>query len=226
MYVTSPIKTIESQITLSPGHCDEFPSTHEVTFREGDNLFYTGDEADYVYEVVEGVVRSSKVLADGRRQVLNFCYAGEMIGLSHDSYYHCDCDAVSKVRVRLHRKNAFMKDIENDPEFCLKLLRKAAAEVNNMQDHFLMLGRKNAVEKISSFLVAIMDRQNLAKLNSVIFDLPMNRSDIADFLGMTIETVSRNFTKLRKMGVIDLPSTHQVRVVEPARLRSLAENKT
>ena len=97
MYVTSPIRALESHIVF-PKNAYEVnrPSTtQELTFKCGENLFFAGDEADYVYEVVEGVVKSSKVLIDGRRQVLNFCYPGELIGLSHDSYYHCDCDAVS-----------------------------------------------------------------------------------------------------------------------------------
>ena len=226
MYVTSPIKTVESQIVLpeKPYGLIENTYSHEVTFHDGENLFFAGDEAEHVYEVIEGVVRSSKVLMDGRRQVLNFCYPGEMIGLSHDSFYHCDCDAVSTVRVRLHRKNAFMKDVARDPEYCARLLRKAAAEVNNMQDHFMMLGRKTAMEKLASFLIAIMERQQRKTTGEIALELPMKRTDIADFLGMTIETVSRNLTRLRKLGVIDLPTTHRVSICQPAALRNLAEN--
>lgn len=226
MYVTSPIKAVESQIFFPVNACEsnEYPHAQEINFAEGENLFFAGDDADFVYEVVEGVVRSSKVLMDGRRQVLNFCYTGEIVGLSHDSYYHCDCDAVSSVRVRLYRKNAFMKDVAKDPEFCARLLRNAAAEVNNMQDHFLMLGRKTAMEKLASFLVAIMDRQDNGKQENVEIELPMRRSDIADFLGMTIETVSRNLTKLRKLGVIELPCTHQISIRKSETLRDLAEN--
>ena len=227
MYVTSPVKTLESEIAyaidfdrgLSRIRCQE------MTFEGGDALFFEGDEADYIYEVMEGVVRSSKVLIDGRRQVLNFCYPGDMIGYSHDSRYHCDCDAVSKVRVRIFRKNAFMHDLVNDPDFCARLLKNAAAEVNNMQEHFLMLGRKTAMEKLASFLVAVMDRSATVHRDALEFDLPMKRSDIADFLGVTIETVSRNLTKLRRMGVIDLPKTQLVRVSSSERLRALAENE-
>lgn len=226
MYVTSPLKDVDSQIVfpLDIIENNENAFAREVIFNSGENLFFAGDEADYVFEVVSGVVRSSKVLMDGRRQVLNFCYSGEIIGLSHDSYYHCDCDAVSEVRVRLYRKNAFMKDVANDPDFCARLLRNAAAEVNNMQDHFLMLGRKTAMEKLASFLIAVMERQSCQGKDKAIFELPMKRSDIADFLGMTIETVSRNLTKLRKLGIINLPTTHQVHVLKPSILREMAEN--
>ena len=226
MYVTSPATTLKSEIHFPLEAVDNKASRQyqELTIKEGENLFFTGDEAEFVYEVIEGVVRSSKVLMDGRRQVLNFCYPGEILGLSHDGKYHCDCEAVSPVKVRLYRKNAFFKEIDADPEFCARLLRSAAAEVNNMQDHFMMLGRKSAMEKIASFLVALLDRVKRPGQKVYEFDLPMNRSDVADFLGVTIETVSRNLTRLRQMGVIELPNTHQVIVCRPAELRELAEN--
>lgn len=226
MYVTSPIKPFESQIAFPnvKFSAEKNINSHEITLNDGEYLFFAGDDAEYVYEVMEGVVKSSKVLADGRRQVLNFCYPGEMIGLSHDGFYHCDCDAVGDVRVRLYRKNAFREDVAKDPAFCARLLTSAAAEVNNMQDHFLMLGRKTAMEKIASFLIAILDRQRQLKPGGALLDLPMKRSDIADFLGMTIETVSRNFSKLKALGVIGLPNKHQVYIINPALLREMAEN--
>ncbi|MEM8650689.1 MAG: helix-turn-helix domain-containing protein [Pseudomonadota bacterium] len=228
MYVTSPVQTVESEIIFPLVADDSFEKSNplEATFEEGANLFFAGDEAEFVYEVIEGVVKSSKVLMDGRRQIINFCYPGEMIGLSHDSIYHCDCEAVSKVRARIYRKNAFMTDLDQDPQFCARLLRNAAAEINGMQDHFLMLGRKTAMEKIASFLVAIMSRQVRREDGAIVFELPMKRSEIADFLGVTIETVSRNLTKLRKLGVIELLSTHCFEVSDPALLRKLAENDT
>ena len=228
MYVTSPVQTIESEIIfpLIEGDTIEITNPLEATFEEGANLFFAGDEAEYVYEVIEGVVKSSKVLMDGRRQIINFCYPGEIIGLSHDSIYHCDCEAVSNVRARVYRKNAFMTDLDQDPQFCARLLRNAAAEINGMQDHFLMLGRKTAMEKLASFLVAIMSRQVWHENGAIVFELPMKRSEIADFLGVTIETVSRNLTKLRKLGVIELLNTHCVSVCNPSLLRKMAENDT
>ena len=227
MYVTSPVKTVESGIVLDP---DIFKASsdagisQEMTYGPGENLFFDGDDATCVYEVLEGVVRSSKMLLDGRRQVLNFCYPGDIVGLSHDKLYHCDCDTVSEVRVRVYRKNACTKDIESDPTYCAILLRNAAAEVNNMQEHFLMLGRKTAMEKLASFLVAVMDRSASPSARDTRFDLPMMRCDIADFLGITIETVSRNLTKLREHGIIRMPTRHEIVVVDKRALRELAEN--
>ena len=228
MYVTSPIIPIESEIYFSENIEADFHSeTFHIKNISADNcLFHEGDAAEYLYEVIKGVVRSSKVLIDGRRQVLNFGYPGDIIGLSHDSYYHSDCDAVSDVKLRVIHKNAFKDDLVSDPEFCAKLLQNAVAEVNHMQEHFMMLGCKTAMEKLASFLIAIMDRQSDQNGCQKCFDLPMKRCDIADFLGLTIETVSRNLTQLRKLGIIDLPTTQRVCVNKPNMLRELAERDT
>jgi len=226
MYVTSPINPCDSEIRFSRTFENEVqPSWSQLrTFYPGESLYYEGDDAEYIYQIVEGVVRSSKVLVDGRRQVLNFGYPGEMMGLSHDRFYHSDCDAVSEVKVRVLQKNAHKLDFAETPEFCALLLKNAAAEVNNMQEHFIMLGRKSAIEKIASFLVAIMDRHSEANGCKKCFDIPMMRCDIADFLGLTIETISRNLTKIRKMGIIEMPKAHRVCVCKPDDLRKLAES--
>ncbi|MGI9351524.1 MAG: helix-turn-helix domain-containing protein [Rhizobiaceae bacterium] len=227
MYVTSPLRVSDSEIAYPvslPRKLDN-SNVQEIKLGVGENLFFEGDNARYIYEVIEGVVRSSKVLMDGRRQVLNFCYPGELVGVSHDKHYHYDCDAVSPVKIRVYRKNASMDEILDDPEFCMKLLRNTAAEVNSMQEHFMMLGRKSAMEKTASFLVAVVDRQKFYNDCGLYIELPMSRADIADFLGVTIETVSRNLTKLRKFGVINLPRTCTVQICKPAELRRLAENE-
>ena len=195
------------------------------SLQSGQSLFCEGDDAGLVYQVIEGVVRTCKVLRNGRRQILSFGYPGDIVGLSHDGFYHSDCDAVCDVKVQILRKNARGAIFDNDPDLADRLLRYAAAEVINMQEHFLMLGRKSASEKIASFLVALLDRVGVMQDSKTCFDLPMNRSDIADFLGLTIETVSRTLTKLRKAGIIDLPAPHRVCVCKVEALRNLVESE-
>lgn len=225
MYVTSPVHLFEDAELISTrfltAETDRF--THITQLSGGQALFREGDEADYIYEILDGVVRSSKLLCDGRRQVVSFGYPGDIVGLSHDRLYHSDCEAISKVRLRVHHRNAFNASFRSEPEFGNTLLRFAAAEMNNMQDHFIMLGRKSATEKVASFLVTLLDRVGETRGGKSYFSLPMSRSDIADFLGLTIETVSRTLTKLRVEGVIALPKKHRVCVCEPKRLRQLAE---
>ena len=226
MYVTSPVNYFESAQPTPQTWSEEVASdiSHVNTIHAGHHLFCEGDDADFVYKIIEGVVRTSKVLMDGRRQVMTFGYPGDIVGLSHDTLYHSDCDAISEVKVRVYRKNTFNASFNNEPDFCNQMLKHAATEVNNMQEHFMMLGRKSALEKVASFLVVLLDRVGEKRDCTTCFDLPMSRSDIADFLGLTIETVSRTLTKLRKDGVIDLPTPHKVCVCKTSVLRDLGES--
>ena len=201
MYVTSPINMVEDAELFS-------------------SRFFT-PETDRLSHVTH--LSDGQVLCDGRRQVLSFGYPGDIVGLSHDRLYHSDCEAVSDVKLRVHYRNAFSASFGSEPEFGTVLLRFAAAEMNNMQEHFIMLGRKSATEKVASFLVTLLDRVGETRGDRAYFNLPMSRSDIADFLGLTIETISRTLTKLRAEGVIELPNKQRVCVCKPKRLRNLAE---
>lgn len=225
MYVTSPVNYFENAQPIPAWSEDVAPEfSCEKTIHMGHHLFCEGDDADFVYKVIEGVVRTSKVFIDGRRQVMAFGYPGDIVGLSHDGLYHNDCDAINEVKVRIYRKNTFNMSFDDEPEFCGQMLKHAATEMNDMQEHFMMLGRKNALEKVASFLVVLLDRVGEKHDCTTCFDLPMSRSDIADFLGLTIETVSRSLTILRKQGVIDLPNPHRVCVCKSSVLRDLGEN--
>ncbi|MEM6462582.1 MAG: helix-turn-helix domain-containing protein [Pseudomonadota bacterium] len=225
MYVTSPVSIFKSTVVPVSVGVESAAQSQIARYAAGHPLFFEGDDAEYVYEIVEGVVRTSKILFDGRRQVLSFGYPGDVVGLSHDRHYHCDCEAVSKVKLRVHKKNASSTSFERDPSFCNELLRYAASEVNNMQEHFIMLGRKSAMEKVASFLASLMGRVGVINDQRICFDIPMPRSDIADFLGLSHETVSRTLTRLRLDGVIQLPKKHRVCVCRPSALKALAEKE-
>jgi len=109
MYVTSPISYLEAEPVTTPylAYDRDHDHCHLRNAEAGHSMFCEGDDADYVYEVVEGVVRTSKMLCDGRRQVLSFAYPGDIVGLSPDQIYHSDCDAVSNVKLRVFHKNTF-----------------------------------------------------------------------------------------------------------------------
>jgi len=226
MYVTSPVDYFENAQPIPPTWSEDVAAEFScvTTIHTGHSLFCEGDDADFVYKIIEGVVRTSKVLMDGRRQVMAFGYPGDIVGLSHDGLYHSDCDAIDEVKVRIYRKNTFNMSFDEEPDFCGQMLRHAATEMNDMQEHFMMLGRKNALERVASFLVVLLDRVGEKHDCTTCFDIPMSRSDIADFLGLTIETISRSLTKLRKDGVIDLPNPHRVCICKTSALRDLGEN--
>jgi len=187
-----------------------------------DTLFYEGDAADNLYEVLEGVVRSCKIFADGRRQVISFAFAGDLIGFGQGDVFGFDCDALSTVHVRVIPKSALLKTARERPEFGEKLLEVAANQVASIQSLSILLCRKSAIEKIASFLFDMAGRKPDVVEGAQI-SLPMNRSDIADFLGLTIETVSRTLTKLRMMNVIGLPNRGNFTVLNMGKLRLLAE---
>lgn len=187
-----------------------------------DPLFCEGDDASFIYEVLDGVLSNYRLLADGRRQVISFAYPGDLIGLGGETY-HYNCDAVSSARVRSIPRTSLLSAARDCSELGHKLFQMATSELANMQDCYVMLGRKSAVEKIASFLLGLARRCENDDMDVIAFDLPMTRSDIADFLGLTIETVSRNFTKLRMAGVIDLPQSSKVVIRDMLKLEELSE---
>lgn len=203
----------------------ESKSCHEQKLRSHEVLFCDGDEAGFIYEVVEGVMCNYRILPDGRRHVISFAYPGELIGLGHSESYRFYCEAVGEARVRSVSKAALMRDAQEHADIGRCLFEFASAELASMQEHQLLLGRKCAIEKLASFLLALAHRNCGDEAQSAQFQLPMTRSDIGDFLGLTIETVSRNITKLKNMGVIDLPQSSTVLVRDIERLEGLAEGE-
>ncbi len=196
---------------------------HEQKVCTHEALFCEGDDADFLYEVVEGVMCNYRILLDGRRQIISFAYPGDLIGLGQADSYRYSCEAVCGARVRSISKTALMRNAQGDADIGHRLLEIATSELASMQEHQLLLGRKSAMEKLASFLVVLARKSGKADDGRVRFRLPMTRTDIADYLGLTIETVSRNMTKLKVSRVIDLPQTTLVTVCDMDRLEELAE---
>lgn len=192
------------------------------TLQAHEALFYEGDDTANLYEVIEGVVRVYKIFADGRRQVISFAYPGDLIGFGQAETFRFDCDALTRARVRVIPQNSLLRAVRERPELGEKILAIAANQVNSMQDLSIMLCRKSAIERLASFLIYLVRRSPESMASSQV-SLPMTRADIADYLGLTIETVSRNFTKLRTMGIIALVGTGAVQVRDMNRLRQLSE---
>ncbi len=195
----------------------------ELNLQSGEALFCEGDDADFVYEIVTGTVCSYALLPDGRRQVTGFAFEGDIVGLGDPEFYQTSCDAVGSAKVRSIPRSKMMKFAEERPEFSTKLLNCATTQLARMQDHFVVLGRKSAMEKLASFVLTLAKRFGAPEANEITFSLPMTRADIADYLGLTIETVSRSFTKLRATGVIDLPQSNRVHVTDMFELEGMAD---
>lgn len=187
-----------------------------------DTLFRDGDEATGLFEIVSGAVRAYKIFPDGRRQIVAFAFAGDIVGFGHGDTYRFDCDALITTRVRTIHKSSLLRAMRERPELAEKLLDVAGSEVANMQDLSILLCRKTALERIASFLLSMAGRTAGSPSDREL-PLPMCRADIADYLGLTIETVSRNMTRLRAMRVIDLPNRGSFIVRDMDRLRLLAQ---
>ena len=193
-----------------------------MTIKPGKHLYLEGDTADRIYEVASGVLRLTRIMEDGRRQVIAFGYPGDTVGFPSYGRYHTDCDALVPTTLVVHQRK-FLESPYGDPALHQRLLRAALREISAMQDHFLMLGRKSSIEKLASFLLVLTARvgEPLGGFDQVT--LPMTRADIADFLGLTTETVSRTFTQLRKSEIIAIDHVNTVIVLKPIALRSIAQ---
>lgn len=192
--------------------------------KKGAYLYFEGDEVTHLFIIESGVVRLTRVLEDGRRQVIAFGYPGDIIGFPARDAHHTDCDALTDAKLRAVSQKA-LDDISFDPELHAVLVQAALQEISAMQDHFMMLGRKSAAEKVASFLNVLLERIGDSSIEPPIVDLPMSRSDIADFLGLTTETVCRCLTALRKAGIIRVTGISKVEVEDPAALAQRADGQ-
>ncbi|PUB15627.1 helix-turn-helix domain-containing protein [Yoonia sediminilitoris] len=222
MYVTDPTQFVETydDDKIVP----EITHRRTMTLKPGKHLFLEGDPANRIYEVTSGVLRLTRMLEDGRRQVIAFGYPGDTVGFPSDGYYHTDCDAIVPTTLVVHRRSD-LETSKGDAALHQRLLRAALREISAMQDHFMMLGRKSSVEKLASFLMVLTDRVGTPLGDFTQVSLPMTRSDIADFLGLTTETVSRTFTQLRKSKIVAIDHINTVIILKPKALRSIAEGQ-
>jgi CRP/FNR family nitrogen fixation transcriptional regulator len=174
--------------------------TH-LTLRKGEALFDEGDEAEYFYQVVSGAIRSYKLLSDGRRQIDAFHLRGDIFGLEAGTDHRFSAEAVGDVSIIAYRRSRLDALIRDDAAFRDKIMTATLRCLERAQAHMLLLGRKTADEKIATFLLDMAER--ISK-DDEQFELPMQRSDIADHLGLTIETVSRILSRFARSGLIRL----------------------
>jgi CRP/FNR family nitrogen fixation transcriptional regulator len=175
-----------------------------LQFVQEREIFAEGKSAEYFYKVVSGVVRTCKFLLDGRRQIEAFHIAGDIFGLEPGLEYRFSAEAVSDCTVIAYRKNG----MDADRALSQDLLSLAMQGMVRAQDHSLLLGRRSAMEKVAGFLLDWAEKTH----DHGTVHLAMTRQDIADYLGLTIETVSRTLSQLERDSVIDLPSARQIRL--------------
>jgi len=189
----------------------------------GKTFIVEGDPAGEFCNITAGTARIYKLLADGRRQITGFAQRGDFLGLAVSSTYAFSAEAIDEVSLcRFSRRNlqALLADF---PAMERCLLEVASNELVAAQDQMLLLGRKTARERLASFLVAQLQRVEAGGQSGDRILLVMTRTDIADYLGVTIETVSRTFTRLKADRIIALPDIRTVVIADRARLNEAAE---
>jgi len=182
------------------------------------------EDADNIYNIRTGAVRISKMLSDGRRQITGFLFAGNFFGLSCKDKYSITAEAITDVEICVFSRARIMEAFRQFPELGERVFDMTRTELDSTHDQMLLLGRKTAREKLCSFLLTMRGKNSLnAAPESNRVDLPMSRSDIADFLGLTVETISRQFTSLHKLDLIELDGSHRVLLKNPGTLAALAQ---
>lgn len=195
----------------------------EQTYAAAEVVFFEGDPARHVYNVTQGTVRLSKLLADGRRLVTGFLLPGDFLGLARNESYSYTAEAVDDVTLCRFAFTDFEALFKRFPQLERRLLARASNELAEAQEQMLLLGRKSPAEKLASFLLRMRAKAVQVGQPPNPLRLSMRRSDIADYLGMTTETVSRTFTKFRSDGYLKLPDPNTVVFKDLEKLAELTE---
>jgi CRP/FNR family transcriptional regulator len=188
-----------------------------VTVPAGKAFIEEGSDANYFYDLSDGDVRVFKSLADGRRQVTGFMRTGHFLGLATRGKYVFSAEAMNDVELCRFDRKALHQVFLEFPALESKLLDVATHEMVVAQEQMLLLGRKTALERVASFLIAWAERGDAYSLGhspdvAFIMTLPMNRTDLADYLGLTIESVSRAFSRLKQDGLVAFTHSHEITV--------------
>jgi CRP-like cAMP-binding protein len=191
--------------------------SNQRCYDKGERIYARNEPAHHVYVVIQGAVRASRCLSDGRRHLSAFHLPGEIFGLGTGPIRSLETEAVVKSTMLAVRLEDLEREASIDPGLAWRLCRIAADDLRNAHDHLLVLGRMSAFERVAAFLLE-MDRRLFA---DGIMNLPMSGEDIADYLGLNNATVSRCLTRLQALRIIDLTNRRTVTFLDRAGLREI-----
>jgi len=187
-----------------------------MCFARNSEIYGENEPAEFLYKLVSGAVRTSKILNDGRRQIGEFYLPGDIFGLEVGTEHAFSAEAIADAKVIVIKRSAVEALAARDNDVARQLWATTGRELQRMQEHILLL-IKTAQERVAGFLLEMAERIKSASE----IELPMSRQDIADYLGLTIETVSRTLTILENSAAIALPSSRRIVLLNPAALRRL-----
>jgi CRP/FNR family transcriptional regulator len=186
------------------------------------SIFHEAEKADYVFNVTEGAVKIYKLLSDGRRQITGFLFPGDFLGLTHNESYAYGAEALGPTKLCRFPRQKLEALLDELPNLEQRLLSMASHELAAAQDQMILLGRKSARERVVSFLLMLSNSAVRHGRSGNPVSLPMTRHDMGDYLGLSLETVSRALTQLKTHGFIQLLDERQVRLIKADEMRAIA----
>ncbi len=218
-----PIPRLRTELWPGEGRPGSTPLPIRILHAAKDQLIYAeGDPAEFCYRILDGGVRIVKLMDDGRRQVTEFLLPGDMLGLDAFDAHDITAEAVVATTLHCYRRAAVEALADHDPAVARRLRSFTANSLRVARERMMLLGRKTAVERIATFLLEMTVRSRPVHRDHVV--LPMGRADIADHLGLTVETVCRVLASLRESGTIGPTMGREsgISILDPATLRALA----
>lgn len=188
-------------------------------FARDEEIYAEGEPSDYWYKVISGTVRIGKLLADGRRHIAEFCFGGDCFGLDNSQERIFSAEAVDDVILMRFPRQATNRLIDENPALARQLRDMTLRELAHAQTRMLLLGRMTACERVANFLLEVSERRDAPR----VLDLSMSRNDIADYLGLTIETVCRVLSAFKRNATIAIPKSHRIEFRNRAALEAVGE---
>ncbi len=191
-------------------------------FAPGEIILAAEESPALLGTIVKGTVKAYKLMTDGRQQVVGFLFPGDFLGSITAAAQRSFAEAIVPVELCVFPPPAFQRLAREAPQLERRLLEMATADLDLAQEWMLLLGRKTAQERVATFLMLLIDKADRRGFADCPIALPMNRSEIADYLGLTIETVSRQLSKLKNAGIVDIRNAHEIGILDRPRLATLA----
>lgn len=195
----------------------------QVTLPAHTAIFREGDPAGKVFTLIEGFAKLTRLLPDGKQQVVGFRFAGDVIGYTTLAHYPFDAELLTEARICKLERGQLDTLLRRYPKLERRMLDLCVQELTATQEQLVTVGRRSAEARVAAFLISLVEANRRRGQGRGVLDMPMTRADIADFLGLTLETVSRSLTAFRKRGWIREPVHHRVELVNQAALAALAE---
>jgi CRP/FNR family nitrogen fixation transcriptional regulator len=191
-------------------------SSSDFKYIKETEIFGQAEPAEYIYQVIEGAVRSHKLLPDGRRQIGAFHLPGDIFGFENGAFHRFTAEAIVETTVRLVKCQSLEREAKNNPAIIQNLLKMTTDNLEHVENHLMLLGRQSARERVGAFLLEMHGRLKSRGAMAI----PMSRRDIADYLGLTLETVSRALSAYQRQGYLKLagPMQREITVLNPAGL--------